>query len=178
MEIKRLPVLSDTHGDILTLEAVLQWTNRMYNGAIVEAVFLGDGIRDLSRAVSGFSPEWKLVRGNNDDSRFAPEAAVFDFCGHRFLLCHGHRHSLYGSLHSLVAAARNTEAQAVLFGHTHVPYCGYVEGVRLINPGSIGRPRGNTGATFAVIECTPELPFEVRFYGINPDGGIRELSFA
>ena len=185
-DIRRLLVLSDTHGRITTLEAVLKWVKCL---AVDTAVFLGDGIRDISRADAGFSPEWKFVRGNNDDTFSVPEADVLDFCGHRFFLCHGHRYSLYGGFHTLIAAARNREAQAVLFGHTHAPYCDTAEGIRLINPGSIGRPRAGIGPTFAIIECAtepaagsrqgrgspPVMPFEAHFFGISPEWEIRGI---
>ena len=185
MDSKTLLVLSDTHGSVHTLEAVLKWAKSVQGGGTVgTAVFLGDGIRDISRvaAATGFSREWKLIRGNNDDVFSVPEAAVLDFCGHRFFLCHGHRHSLYGGYHSLIAAARNMEADTVLFGHTHVPYCGNIDGIRLINPGSIGNPRSKAGATFALIDCAegepadqgsaPGKPFETRFWRIGPEGKI------
>jgi putative phosphoesterase len=98
-----------------------------------------------------------------------PESAVLDFCDHRFFLCHGHRYSLYRDYDTLIAAARNNGADAALFGHTHVPSLDNENGLLLINPGSVGRPRSNAGATFAVIECLPETPLKVEFFGIDPE---------
>ena len=177
MDGKTLLVLSDIHGNVTALETVLKWAKNLHDGGIEAAVFLGDGIRDLSRAAgaAGFTGEWKMVRGNNDDAFSVPETAVLDFGGHRFFLCHGHRYSLFGGHHSLVAAARSMEADGVLFGHSHVPYCGNNGGVTLVNPGSIGRPRGRAGATFALVECAPEMQIEARFFGINRGGDIGEL---
>lgn len=188
MKDNTLLVLSDTHGNVKALETVLRWAEGLGSGTVGAAVFLGDGIRDLSRAseAAGFTGDWKIVRGNNDDAFSAPvhgagfggshpESTVFEFGGHRLFLCHGHRHSLYGGYYSLIAAARNKEADAVLFGHTHVPCCENDEGVTLVNPGSIGRPRGRTGATFVLAECMPEKQIAVRFLGISRGGEIQEV---
>ena len=167
MNSQKLLVLSDSHGEIPALTEVLNWAK----GCTVDAaVFLGDGIEDMSAATAavGFSTAMKMVRGNCDraTSISVLEAALLDFAGHRFFLCHGHRYSLRGDFGTLIAVAHNNEADAALFGHTHVPFCETVNGILLLNPGSIGRPRGNDGATFAVIECLPEMPLKVNFWSI------------
>ena len=174
MESQRLLVLSDTHGNSPFLEAVLRWAR---NDTFDAAVFLGDGIEDLHRAtaLTGFAGEWKMVRGNNDYAASVPEAAVVDCGGHRFFLCHGHRYTLYNGNDRLIAAARKMEADAALFGHTHVPSLENTPGLVLVNPGSIGRPRSNIGSTFAVINCPQKKPLDVRFWQIDPSGTVREL---
>jgi len=179
MDGRKLLALSDTHGSVAALKAVLDWAKARTppNDTICAAVFLGDGISDLRRTAdaSGFFCEWKLVGGNNDYDVSLPEAAVFDFAENRFFICHGHRHSLYGGCHTLVAAARGANANVALFGHTHVPSRRTENGILLINPGSIGRPRSRIGATFAVIECIEgELPTP-EFWGIGPRGDIHKV---
>jgi putative phosphoesterase len=174
MNGQKLLVLSDIHGAVPALTGVLNWAKGCAVGA---AVFLGDGIEEMSAAAAGFPFAVKMVRGNCDRAVSAPipEAALLDFAGHRFFLCHGHRYSPSGSLSTLVAAARNNEADAALFGHTHVPFCETVDGLLLINPGSVGRPRSNAGATFAVIECLPETALKASFWNIAPAIGIVPL---
>jgi putative phosphoesterase len=172
MVSQRLLVISDTHGNVPALDTVLRWAGGI---AVSAAVFLGDGINDISHATAGSSVEWRIIRGNNDYSFSVPEASVLDFGGKRFFLCHGHHYALYNGYHTLITAARGMNADAVLFGHTHVPYREDSGGVLLVNPGSIGRPRSIAGATFALIECTPEQPLAVQFWGINAKGDIREI---
>jgi putative phosphoesterase len=172
MDTQRLLVLSDTHGNIPALKKVLVWAaqHRSEGGrTFTTAAFLGDGITDLRLAAdaAGFFCDWKLVRGNNDHGIDLKETSVFDFCGHRFFICHGHRCSLYNGTHALVTAARASQAEAALFGHTHVPCQKKEKGLLLVNPGSVGSPRSRLGATFAVIECTPDRPLEVQFWGIG-----------
>jgi len=178
MDTKRLLVLSDTHGHSRALEAVFNWAqDRQKSGGITATAFLGDGVSDLSQAAkaAGFFCEWKLVRGNNDFDFSLPLSDTFDFCGHRFFLSHGHRGSLYSGYDTLVAAAQNNKAEAVLFGHTHTPCYKNVKNILFINPGSVGRPRSNTGPSFAVIECETGKPFDVGFWGIDSQGNIKKL---
>jgi uncharacterized protein len=179
MDGKKLLVFSDTHGSISPLNTVMNWAKERLppNDTISCAVFLGDGVSDLSRSAeaTGFYSDWYVVSGNNDYRTTAPEAGVFDFCDYRFFMCHGHRHSLYGGFHSLIAAARNNQANVVLYGHTHVPSYKNIDGLLFINPGSVGRPRSRVGASFAVIECAPNGQLTVEFWGIGDKGKVKML---
>ncbi|MDR1868455.1 MAG: metallophosphatase family protein [Treponema sp.] len=179
MDNKKLLVLSDTHGNITALKAVLNWAKDRSppNDTICCAAFLGDGISDLYTAANatGFSCDWKVVGGNNDYGHQVPETAAFDFTGNRFFMCHGHRHSLYGGYHSLVSAAHSIRSNSALFGHSHVPFQKNIDGILLINPGSVGRPRSRIGATFAVVECAEGEQPKPEFWGIDPRGEIRKV---
>ena len=166
---KKLLVLSDSHGDFPALAGILNWTK---SNPFDAAVFLGDGLYDLER--TPFSRIIQTVRGNSDYGISGRETAVLDFGGHRFFLCHGHRYSLYDDFDTLIHAARSARADTALFGHTHVPFCKTVNGILLLNPGSIGRPRSSSGATFAVLECRPDAEPQVSFWSIQ--GGVVQKS--
>jgi putative phosphoesterase len=179
---KKILALSDIHGNIPAIAAVLKWAAGELENSDM-AVFLGDGLRELSFAQrQAILPcEWKKVRGNNDGASpgdampTAPESEVFDFGGHRFYLCHGHRHALYNGFDKLAASALKAGADAALFGHIHVPCLETVNGLLLVCPGGISRARSSAGETFAVIECMPEKPLKVHFWGIESNCNIREL---
>jgi hypothetical protein len=178
VDTKKILALSDSHGNISALTTVLKWAK---NHAPDLAVFLGDGVGDVEKAetAAGFICEWKIVRGNNDwgFSRTDPESAVFDFGGHRFFISHGHRYGLHwGDLTSFIAAARNNGADIALFGHTHAPFQKNENGLLLLNPGSIARARCNTGSSFALIECSPDVAPKINFFSINSREGIANLS--
>jgi putative phosphoesterase len=180
---KKLLVLSDTHGSIPALKAVFNWAKDRVppDDSICAAAFLGDGISDLQPAVNAtgfYCGEWKLINGNNDYGYSMPETAVYDFAEQRFFLCHGHRHNLYSGYQSLVAAARTNQADVVLFGHAHIPYYKNVDGILLVNPGSVGRPRNMAGPSFAVIKCTPDNIPEVEFWGISARGEISRIKLS
>jgi putative phosphoesterase len=172
---ERLLAISDTHGSSETLAQTLRWAKALKPAA---AVFLGDGISDVEKASAkaGFSGRWYKVCGNNDFGFGYKEAAVFDFGGHRFFICHGHRYDLYDGNEVLVAAARNNGAAVALFGHLHVPSVDFVSGVMLVNPGSLGSPRSSVGATFAIIECNPGEPPKPVFWGIGRGGNVSRVS--
>jgi len=175
---EKILVLSDIHGNMPAIVAVLKWAAGELAGSDM-AVFLGDGLRELSFAQqqTGFSFECKKVRGNNDLISTAPESEVFDFGGHRFYLCHGHRHALYNGFDKIIACARKAGADAALFGHIHVPHLEDANGLLLVCPGGIGRARSSAGETFALIDCTPEKPLSAHFWGIDPVCNITELAF-
>jgi len=179
MDTKKLLVISDSHGKVRALQDVFEWANERIppKDTICAVAFCGDGISDLKLAAetTGFYSDWNYVRGNNDHTHQVPETAVFDFANHRFYLCHGHRYSLYGDHHTLVAAARRSQANAALFGHTHSPYQKTEEGIFLLNPGSVARSRSRIGETFAVIVCTEGQPLKAEFFGIGERGEINKI---
>jgi len=179
MDNKKLLVISDTHGSISALKAILSWANERTppNDSICAAAFLGDGIEDINPAANaaGFMCSWVIVKGNNDYRVQEQDSALFDFVNYRFFACHGHRYNLYGGAHALAAAAKNMGANAVLSGHSHVPYHKIIDGIHLINPGSASRPRSSIGATFAVIECAEGEQLKAEFYSIEDKGQIRSV---
>ena len=169
MDGKKILVFSDSHGDIKALTKIFKW---MKKNGLNDAAFLGDGAKDIpeAKAAAGFSPLVQVVRGNCDYDFSLPESALLDFGGSRFFMSHGHRASLPSGFDILLAAASNNETRTALFGHTHVPFCKTINGILLINPGSIGRPRSDAGPTFVVIECLPkpdketQLPLKIVFW--------------
>ncbi|MCL2441714.1 MAG: YfcE family phosphodiesterase [Treponema sp.] len=179
MGSKKLLVFSDTHGSVVYLKAVFRWANDRIppNDTICITACLGDGLRDLNKAANetGFYSDWKLVCGNNDYGIQAPEAALVEIYDNRFFMCHGHRYGLYGGYHTLLAAAKNSDAHVVLFGHSHIPIHKKISGISLINPGSVGRPRSRAGSTFAVIECIEGESINVEFYEISDKETIRKI---
>lgn len=178
MLTKKLLVLSDSHGSVSVVKKVFNWAKERIppKDTICGVAFCGDGVSDLKHAAeaTGFYCDWMCIGGNNDYG-YHNEIAVFEFAGHCFYMCHGHRHSMYGGHQTLLAAARKAGANAVLFGHSHVPYQKNKEGVLLLNPGSVARPRSRIGATFAVIECTEGEPLKAEFFNINDKGEISEV---
>ncbi|MDR0447956.1 MAG: metallophosphoesterase family protein, partial [Treponema sp.] len=82
----------------------------------------------------------------------------------KIFLSHGNRYGVERDLNVIADAARNAGAEAALYGHTHVPNCTMQDGIFLLNPGSIGRPRSSAGPSFAVLECSSGEPLSARFF--------------
>lgn len=103
--------------------------------------FLGDGEHDMDRLQKRF-PDLPIhaVRGNCDMLSTLPRVLCCAVGGLRIFATHGH---LYGVKHDpilreLCEAALETDADVVLFGHTHEPFCDRSLGMDILNPGSIG----------------------------------------
>lgn len=107
--------------------------------------FLGDGLCDIEPIISeNQNRAWIFVRGNCDIRREinSIEAKIVESItleGKKITLTHGDR---YGAKHGhgeLLALAKRTGSDIILFGHTHTPHESYNSdmGVYLFNPGSI-----------------------------------------
>lgn len=110
--------------------------------------FLGDGLSDAEMlAMSDPTKSWLFVRGNCDYRSFlsgekVEKVASITLMGKKIVYTHG---DLYGAKYGsdgLLLLAERTDADIVLFGHTHSPFEKYFDtekrGVYLFNPGSIG----------------------------------------
>jgi putative phosphoesterase len=133
----KILVLSDSHSTLsfmrLCIEAVRP-------DAVVH---LGDHYDDGSAMREEFAiSRFYQVPGNCDRFRLytpVPETLVEKVCGVKLFMTHGHIHRVKMGLGALIADARKTGVQAVLFGHTHEAYCAQEEdGLWVVNPGSCG----------------------------------------
>lgn len=81
----------------------------------------------------------EAVAGNNDPAelqrRFG-KRKVLQFGEVRVGVVHGHEGTGRSTLARAQNAFKNDSVDAILFGHSHVPYCQRHDGVLLFNPGS------------------------------------------
>ena len=116
----------------------------LHAGDIVAAEVLDD----LRR----FAPV-HAVRGNNDDASLAaslPETLVLDFDGVQVGMIHdsGQRDGRPKRMRR-----RFPDADIVVYGHSHIPFCGEgLEGQLLFNPGSPTERRAQPHHTFGVLD--------------------------
>ncbi len=159
----RLLIVSDSHGDYKSIMAVLRLLGRSVQGL----VHLGDGsgdVRDAFRTGVPVIPYWG-VKGNVDSDSKVPLFRQIEAGGKKILLAHGHRYPLGQDLYSLVRIAKEAKANAFFYGHTHIPHYEERSGIVLMNPGSISRPRGPWGPSFAIIEASPLSSYlDVKIY--------------
>ena len=136
--MKRVIVVSDSHGDLAALREAFEMAKRA--GRIDIAVFLGDGMREFDQLRPELMAEritCYAVPGNNDWSSHEPFEITFMVGRVRFFACHGHtRHVKYG-LERLYYTASEREAQVALYGHTHRAKVDLDYGVQMINPGAV-----------------------------------------
>ena len=144
----RAIILSDSHGDVRACAAAI---DAMQPCDMI--IHLGDIQRDVEfikkeyRDIPVFS-----VMGNNEQLLFGETEDVIQFGDWRLFICHGHTLGVHRGTERLEAAARRNGCHAALFGHTHIPvFEKRDDGLLVINPGSVSRPRSG-GESFAVLE--------------------------
>jgi hypothetical protein len=134
LDTMKLLVLSDSHG---WLTAMREAVRREQPDRIVH---LGDYSADAQDLHDEF-PDIPLsqVPGNCDGRTTLPDELVLEVDGVRVFCCHGHRFGVKSSYYRAMLAAREADAQVLLFGHTHRQYCEDYDGLWMLNPGSCGR---------------------------------------
>jgi len=98
--------------------------------------------------------------------------------GVRFNLTHGTPSDpLYGRLppdaDEWVAEIENLSADVVLVGHTHIPFIRNIDDKILLNPGSLGQPRG--GGALARYAVWQDGRFELRSFPYPVDTTVKKL---
>ena len=83
------------------------------------------------------------VQGNVDAPGSFPEEQTLDIDGFHIWIVHGHKYikGAAPDYKALALAAKARGYNCVLFGHTHIYYDNTIEGVRLLNPGSVWKQR-------------------------------------
>lgn len=146
-----ITVISDTHGDFETLYRIVE-----QNKDCDQFIHLGDGeyeFQDIQSVFYGLP--FIFIRGNNDWGDY-PQNLVTVLGGKKFYMCHGHRFERSRMKEFLAATAVANGCEIALFGHTHIPYNDYENGVLLFNPGSAALPRGGNAPTYGIIEITAD----------------------
>lgn len=150
-------VVSDSHGD---RDILVELINR-YKGKVDAMIHCGDS--ELATTDSVWE-EMMSVKGNMDfDEPYLP-SRVEEIDGERILWVHGHLHDVKNSMQTLLTAAKEAQAKLAFFGHTHELGVEMVDGIVLLNPGSILLPRGAYPLkTYAIVEASKEA-VKVTYY--------------
>ena len=137
-------VMSDSHGDEDLVRQVLA-----KHPQAAAVIHLGDGASEAMSLASRDSRPWHIVRGNCDIGNAVPVSTVVTIGGAKLYLTHGYTERVKSGLLTLTYTAREQEAVAALYGHTHIPDVTFHDGVMLLNPGSV-----STSSTYALLEIT------------------------
>ena len=129
----RILVLSDSHSDVHSLRTAI----KNHSSAEV-VVFLGDGERDLSRVEDALEGKHLIAVKGNCDAYSALEANIVQTIeGKKFFITHGYIENVKFGDDRLIYKGQSLDADIILYGHTHVPVNKYIDGVYVLNPGSI-----------------------------------------
>jgi putative phosphoesterase len=78
------------------------------------------------------------VKGNNDFFTKSHLEEELEIAGLKILLVHGHHDNVKLGLSSILQRAKSLGVDLVIYGHTHVQSLKVLEGITLLNPGSLG----------------------------------------
>ena len=136
-------VFSDTHGETEKMKKIVREIKPDW------IIHLGDCVRDV-RGLRKELPNTSVcaVVGNCDYGSQEPEEGVLTIGGIRIFVTHGHHYEVRENVEGLVRAAVEQKCHIALYGHTHIPDCREIRGVKVVNPGSAGIERELTLALF------------------------------
>ena len=134
----KILVVSDTHRKDDNLKLVLS-----EECPLDMLIHLGD-----AEGSEHFIPDWvnpecrmEMVLGNNDFfSRLGREREI-DIAGHKAFITHGHYYGVSMGPEGLVDEAKSRGCDIAMYGHTHRPFLDVIDGVTVLNPGSLSYPR-------------------------------------
>ncbi len=143
----RILVMSDSHGSGSAIEHAIEQQPDAQN-----VIFLGDGENEIENATYIY-PEriFHIVCGNCDFGSNKPIHQVVTIGGKRIFICHGHTYGVKSTYENVIKAALNENADVVLFGHTHISYTEYRDGLYIMNPGSLTR---SSSSSYGFIDIT------------------------
>lgn len=142
--MKQILVFSDSHYHNAHFLQIIN-----HYPTIHTVIHAGDIQQDIP-ALQGY--DFKIVRGNNDFCNL-PEELFFTYEKVRVMLCHGHQYLVDLGPNEIARKAKANRCQLVIHGHTHMPYFQKIEGVYVLNPGSVSFPRSpdHPYPTFALL---------------------------
>lgn len=130
----KILALSDSHKDIPSLKIAIT-----SNSDADAVIFLGDGVDDLENFKELLQSKiFIAVKGNCDSFFSSYPLKTVEKLQDTYIYCtHGHSEHVKYGLEELRTKAAQAGAKIALFGHTHIPYTDYRNGLYLLNPGSV-----------------------------------------
>lgn len=126
-------------------------------------VFLGDHVEDGEKIKDSLKLPSYIIGGNGDWSTYYKREMVLTMGGKRILLIHGHKQGVKNGLQRLYYHALENKADAVLFGHTHIPELRREGNLFMMNPGSPSFPRGgHTQGTYGILHIGEKITGEIK----------------
>ena len=130
----KLLVFSDSHGVLPYMESAV----RLHHPDWV--LHLGDCVKDFTALQSLFpSLPMEHVPGNCDYGADGPFTKLLELEGVRIMMTHGHRYGVKSGYLGVLCAAREQQADILLFGHTHYAECFQEGPLWVMNPGAAGQ---------------------------------------
>lgn len=136
-DIRKILIVSDSHGNNRNLFRTIE----RLNGYMDLMIHLGDMECDPHIISAHADCPAAMVRGNCDCTCILPEAMIIHLKGHDIYATHGTRFPGYGGEEMMRRTAELNGCDIFMSGHTHRPLISVKDKIKVVNPGSISRPR-------------------------------------
>lgn len=138
--VKKVVVMSDSHRNDQNVEKVIR--QQPHADAYLHC---GDFCGD-----SRVFPEISIVLGNCDYDLSLPRKMITHFEGVGIFMVHGDK--IYDRNRTLARWAKENNCQIAVHGHTHSCVDEVVNGIRILNPGSLSMNRDGSPLSYIVID--------------------------
>lgn len=147
-------VVSDSHGKNSRLDEVLMLEPKA-------DYYLHCG--DIEASEDAY-PMYQTVQGNNDYFCSYPDHLKIKVAEHQILVMHGNQFPYMKRIERMAEYARQQHCDIFCFGHTHVAMIEKVNGILMLNPGSLWRSRDGRGPSYAVMNIEEQdVQAEIKF---------------
>lgn len=147
--MKRIGILSDTHGYLDDIDLVLEATADQEIDMWLHAGDYGDDARYMQEHTD--IPVY-AVRGNNDRVQpLEPREQLIPLEDTYIYMTHGHEVSYYNRIQKLIELGTDMGARLIVSGHSHHHGEVRARDAVFVNPGSISLARDRSGGTFAIV---------------------------
>lgn len=151
-----IALFADSHGNRRRFARAIEIAAD--KGPVDAALQLGDHASDAV-LLGEMRPDWPFfaVRGNNDYmDQNTPSELLLSVGERKIYASHGHYHSASVRTEKLAQRALSMGADVAAYGHTHVAQLDVVDGITVINPGSVSLPRDGNDPCFALLYLTED----------------------
>lgn len=165
-------VVSDTHRSEYNLEKVIR-----YEAPIDVFIHLGDiENREMKiNAMLDIRTAVHMVQGNNDFFSSLDKDKEIMLGTHKAFITHGHLYGVSMGAEILAEEAKARGAEIAMFGHTHRPVLTRINGVIILNPGSISYPRqADRRASYSVINVEAGKDMDIKIKYVDEIGLQKE----
>lgn len=146
----KILVISDSHNYVLNsqIERIKQ------HGDFDMLIHCGDKYKDAEKFATKLNIE-KIVQvpGNCDYNSDKTSVIIETIEGKKLLITHGHLHNVKSNLNELLLHAKEINADAAIYGHTHCAQNEIIDNILFFNPGSSIYPKCGK-ESFGILEVT------------------------
>ncbi len=151
----RIIVVADTHRNFE------RYNNIVDKNEADLFIHLGDGSNEFAD-VAKLHPNKKFlfVKGEGDFCEASLSRTIeLEKC--KLFCTHGHLYDVSDGLEKAITAAKEEGCNILLYGHTHLYRAELIDGIYVLNPGSLGIPRGHNKPSYGVLDISAEGKVEM-----------------